>query len=174
MKKIALIYWPKKGNTEEAAYKIFQKFERGTIDIFTITDFNTAEFALYDAFIIGGSTTGADNWGQAHKTRWADFFAKLSKAGIQGKPFALFGLGDQVLYPYHFVDGMALMKEMFEKHGAVHKGWWPTEGYDFQESDSVENGKFCGLALDLDHQKELLQERIDAWTEQVKKELKLI
>ena len=174
MKKIALIYWPKKGNTEEAAYKIFQKFDKGVVDIFTITDINTAEFAMYDAFIVGGSTTGADSWGQAHKTRWTDFFAKISKADVHGKPFALFGLGDQVLYPYNFVDSMAFLKELFEKAGAVHRGWWPTEGYDFQESESVENGMFYGLALDLDHQHELLQPRIDKWTEQVKREFEVI
>lgn len=168
MKKIALIYWPKKGNTETAAYKIYSKFDKDTIDIFTITEINTAEFAMYEAFIIGGSTTGADNWGQAHKTRWSDFFLKLEKAGLKGKPFAMFGLGDQVLYPHHFVDGMAFIKEIFEKYGAIHKGWWPTEGYEFQESESVENGMFYGLALDMDHQPELTDERIDKWVEQIR------
>lgn len=174
MKKIALIYWPKKGNTEEAAHKIYDKFDKSMIDIFTITEINTAEFALYDAFIIGGSTTGADNWGQAHKTRWSDFFAKIGKAEVAGKPFALFGLGDQVLYPYHFVDSMAFLKEMFEQQGAVHKGWWPTEGYDFQESESVENGMFYGLALDMDHQRELTDERVDQWVKQIKAEFQMI
>ena len=173
MKKIALIYWPKKGNTEEAAHKIHAKFEKEMIDIFTITDINTAEFALYDAFIIGGSTTGADNWEATHKTRWSDFFAKLSKADIKGKPFALFGLGNQVLYPNHFLDDMAILKEMFEKSGAVHKGWWPTDGYDFEDSESVENDKFYGLALDFDQQKELTDGRVTQWTEQIKKEFGL-
>ena len=174
MKKIALVYWPKKGNTEEAAYKIYSKFDKETIDIFTITEINTAEFAMYDAFIIGGSTTGADSWGHAHKTRWTGFFAKIEKAELVGKPFALFGLGDQVLYPNHFVDGMAFLKEMFEKQGAEHKGWWPTEGYDFQESESVENDMFYGLALDNDQQQELTDERVSKWVEQIKKEFGLI
>ena len=170
MKKIALIYWPKKGSTEAAAYKIYAKFNKESIDIFTITEINTAEFSLYDAFIIGGSTTGADNWESAHKTRWNDFFAKLDKAAIQGKPFALFGLGNQVLYPNHFADGMAFLKEVFEKRGAVLKGLWPVDGYDFEESESVENGMFCGLALDFDIQGELTDGRIETWVAQVRKE----
>jgi hypothetical protein len=33
---------------------------------------------------------------------------------------------------------------------------------------------FYGLALDLDHQKELLQQRIDKWTEQIKAEFGVI
>jgi flavodoxin I len=170
MKKIALIYWPKKGSTETAAHKIYSRFEKDVIDIFTITEINTAEFALYDAFIIGGSTTGADNWGQAHKTRWSDFFKKLDKAEIKGKPFALFGLGNQVLYPNNFVDGMVFLKELFENHGAILKGLWPVEGYDFQDSESVENGMFYGLALDFDHQDELTDARIDKWVIQIRKE----
>jgi flavodoxin I len=170
MKRIALIYWPKKGNTENAANRIYDRFDKEMIDIFTITSIGTEDFGLYDAFILGGSTTGADNWEQAHKTRWADFFARLEKADIKGKPFAIFGLGDQILYPYHFVDGMRTIKEHFEKHGALHKGLWPTEGYEFRESDSVENDMFFGLALDMDQQKELTDERIDRWTEQIRKE----
>lgn len=170
MKKIALIYWPKKGSTETAAHKILAEFDKNIIDIFTITDFTAAEFALYDAFIIGGSTTGADNWENTHKTRWTDFFAKLEKADLKGKSFAMYGLGNQVLYPNHFVDGMALLKEKFENQGAVLAGRWPIEGYDFEESESVENGMFYGLALDFDTQDELTEMRIGKWAGQVKKE----
>ena len=170
MKKIALIDWPKKGNTETAAHKIYSRFEKDVIDIFTITEINTAEFAMYDAFIIGGSTTGADNWENAHKSRWNAFFDKLAKAEIKGKPFALFGLGNQVLYPNHFVDGMAFLKEIFENHGAFLKGLWPTVGYDFQDSESVENGMFFGLALDFDHQDELSDSRIEKWVAQISRE----
>jgi len=170
MKKIALIYWPKKGSTEQAALMIAGKFDPGTIDLFTITNINTAEFALYDAFIIGGSTTGADNWEDAHKSRWYEFFARLSKAGIKGKPFAIFGLGNQVIYPANFVDGIAELKKYFEKNGAVLVGHWPIAGYDFTDSKSVKDGKFFGLALDYDQQADLSDGRIDQWTQQIKKE----
>ena len=173
MKKIALIYWPKKGNTEAAAYKIMKRFDPNMVDIFTITSINTAEFALYDAFIIGGSTTGADNWEDAHKDRWTEFFQRLEKADVKGKPFAIFGLGDQILYPNNFVDGMAIIKEQFEKAGAKHTGLWPTEGYEFKDSNSIENGKFLGLALDLDKQAEMTDERVDQWTALLRKEFSL-
>jgi flavodoxin I len=170
MKKIALLYWPKKGSTEAAAHKIHSRFEKEVIDIFTITEINTAEFSMYDAYIIGGSTTGADSWESAHKTRWNDFFIKVGKAEIKGKPFAMYGLGNQVLYPHNFVDGMAFLKEVFEKQGAILKGLWPVEGYEFQESESVEKGMFYGLALDFDNQDDLTEGRIDKWVAQVRKE----
>jgi flavodoxin len=118
MKKIALIYWPKKGSTETAAQKIYSKFDKNTIDIFTITDINTAEFGMYDAYIIGGSTVGADNWETTHKDRWTDFFKKVNKAEVKGKPFALFGLGNQVLYPANF--SITYFPKVL-KHGAALK-----------------------------------------------------
>jgi len=167
MKKIALIYWPKKGNTETAALKIASHFNEASIDIFTVKSINTAEFALYDAFIIGAPTTGADNWQEAHKSLWGSFFERLAKAKIKGKPFAIFGLGDQILYPYNFVDGMIDIKKEFELHGAVHAGSWPVEGYEYKDSLSQENGHFVGLALDEDQQSELTDERIAQWTKQL-------
>ena len=170
MKKIALIYWPRKGSTETAAHKIHALFEKGTADIFTITDFNTAEFSMYDGFIIGGSTTGADHWESAHKSRWNDFYAKIEKAEIKGKHCAMYGLGNQVLYPHHFVDGMAFLKEILEKRGAVLKGMWPIDSYEFEDSESVENGMFYGLALDFDTQPELTDIRIETWVAQIRKE----
>lgn len=173
MKKIAIIYWPKKGNTEKSALHIRSKFPDEQADLFTIKQINTAEFELYDAFIIGAPTTGADHWTEAYKSVWMDFFFRLSRADIKGKPYAIFGLGDQILYPYNFVDGMIDIKREFEKHGAVHCGYWPIKGYEYRESESIEDGKFVGLALDEDQQPELTEERVTGWTEQIKREFGL-
>lgn len=170
MKKIALIYWPKKGNTEKAAFRIAEKFDRDVVDVFTIKEINTAEFGMYDAFIIGAPTTGADNWEDAYRSLWNDFFLRLEKAEIKGKPYAIFGLGDQILYPYNFVDGMADIKQEFDKNGAVHYGYWPLEGYEFRESGAIEDGKFVGLPLDEDKQSEMTEDRITQWTAMISKD----
>lgn len=170
MKKIALIYWPKKGSTEQAAMKIAKAFGPETVDVFTITSVDVSKLKDYDALIIGGSTVGADNWEQAHKTRWADFFTGLENINLEGKPFAIFGLGDQVLYPYNFVDGIAEIKKWFEKSGGRLKGLWPVEGYEFRDSRSMGNGHFFGLALDFEQQKDLSDDRIRRWVAQVRKE----
>jgi flavodoxin I len=65
---------------------------------------------------------------------------------------------------------MVFLKELFEEHGAVIKGLWPTEGYDFSDSRAVEDGMFYGLALDFDQQPHLTDKRIDQWVAQVRKE----
>jgi len=49
-------------------------------------------------------------------------------------------------------------------------GAWPTEGYDFSVSKAVVDGKFLGLAIDEDNQKNLTQGRIEKWVQQIKSE----
>ena len=66
---------------------------------------------------------------------------------------------------------MTSIKNEFEKRGAIIIGKWPTEGYKFTESASVEDDQFCGLALDEDHQFDLTDERIDQWLAKLKTEM---
>ncbi len=64
---------------------------------------------------------------------------------------------------------------MFLLHEAVGNakrvGFWPTDGYNFDSSKSVVDGKFVGLALDQDNQDDLTDERIEKWCEDIKGEM---
>lgn len=163
MKKTALIYWPKKGNVESTAHKIAMLFDKENIDVFTITEADVQSLTDYDLLIFGGSTVGADNWEDTHKSKWYAFFDALKKVDLSGKTAAIFGLGDQVLYPDNFVDGMAIIRDELVSAGAEIIGAWPDEGYEYTDSKSVEDGYFIGLALDDDHQPWLTDERISTW-----------
>ena len=46
-----------------------------------------------------------------------------------------------------------------------------TDGYTFDESASVVDGKFVGLAIDEDNESDKTEERINAWVEQLKGEM---
>lgn len=171
MKKTGLFYWPRKGNVEACAFKIKEHFASNAIDIFCLDEIQDVEFKDYDMIIVGGSTVGADNWEKAMENNlWFNFFEKLGTGNIENKPVALFGLGDQILYPDHFVDGMSELKEEIEKAGAHLIGRWPVDGYEFTDSNSVEENMFLGLALDEDRQPELTETRIKTWLAQIKKE----
>ena len=171
MKKIGLLYWPKNGNVEFCAKKIYDKFSKESIELHSIDEINDLTLEKFDLFIVGGSTVGADVWEKtAGSNRWGDFFKVVEKADLKDKPVAIFGLGDQILYPDHFVDGMIIIKKEFEIAGAKLIGRWPTEGYDFTGSDSVEGDEFLGLAIDEDQQDEMTDERIDTWIKQISKE----
>ena len=171
MKKTVLLFWGKKGNVERAARKIYSRFSPATIDIFDVVSFDVSKIKDYGLLILGGSTIGAENWVDTKDdNEWNRFFVKIEDYDLSNTKVAAFGLGDQVLYPGHFVDGLAVFKEEMEKTGAKIIGYWPTAGYDFTDSDGVEGDKFFGLALDLDQQDELTDERIDKWVNQIKKE----
>jgi len=101
-----------------------------------------------------------------------DFFKLLDKFDFLGKIVAFYGLGDQVLYPHHFVDGLGVFQEEFTSRNANIVGHWPIDGYEFFDSEGVKDNMFFGLALDEDQQAEQTEERIDKWLSQIQKDLK--
>lgn len=165
------MYWPKGGNVDRAAHKIGAAF--GNIDLKLLTDVDPKSLPEYDLIIAGGSTVGAENWEDAEETNvWAPFFLEMEKGGVDlsNTAMAFFGLGDQVLYPDHFVDGMGILKEEFEQFNPKVIGRWHSDGYDFTGSFALDGEYFAGLALDEDQQDELTDGRVKQWVEQIKKE----
>jgi len=141
--------------------------------IFTITSVDVEKISEYKLLIIGNSTVGADNWEDTHKSRWYEFFAKLENLDLSKTFVAIYGLGDQILYPDNFVDGIATIKEEFGKCDAKFIGRWPIEGYEHTDSKSIDGEEFLGLALDEDQQSELSDSRIEKWLSQIISEAKL-
>ena len=171
MKKTLLIYWPQGGNVDRAAHLIAGNF--GDLQLQLVSDVDIATLPEHDLIIFGSSTVGAENWEEAEESNvWGPFFHAMEKHGLrlENTYVAFFGLGDQVLYPDHFVDGLGLLKEEFEQFGAKVIGRWPVKGYEFTGSYGVENDEFVGLALDEDQQPELTKSRIETWVKQLKKE----
>ena len=87
---------------------------------------------------------------------------------FNGKTIAYFGTGDQVGYSDNFQDAMGMLEEKISSLGGKTVGYTSVDGYEFDESKALRDGKFCGLALDEDNQSELSDERIKAWTAQIK------
>jgi flavodoxin I len=170
MKKIVLLYWPKGGNTENAAKKIANAFDN--IDVFDIKSFNAENIINYDLIITGASTIGAENWEDAsNDNEWSRLDLEMRKQDLSSKYVAFFGLGDQVLYPDHFVDVLGVFEEEFQNMNAKIIGRWPTDGYRFTGSKGEKNGMFYGLAIDEDNEDELTEERAKKWVEKLIKEM---
>lgn len=171
MKKIGIIYWPKDGNVEKVAEKVYSHFDKSYTDMYDIGSISGTDLVNYRCIIVGGSTVGSETWEDVEPTnKWNRLFKDLDKVNLNGKKIAIFGLGDQVLWPRNFVDSMMFLKNEFEKRGADIVGKWPVEGYSFEESASVIDDYFVGLALDEDNEYDLTDERVENWTRQVKQE----
>jgi flavodoxin I len=172
MSNIIIIYWPKGGNAENAAKSIYAKFDKNTTVLKPVSEVTTEELKNANLIIAGSSTVGAEKWQDATSgNKWSQFFNNLHEGSLTGKKVALFGLGDQVLYPDNFVDGLGIMKSEFVKSGAELIGKWSAEGYKFTDSQGIEDNSFIGLALDEDRQPELTEGRIQKWTDLLKQSI---
>jgi len=145
------------GNTEEVAELIANSLNTDLHDIGSpdaiklIKDSNN--------IVIGTST-----WGDGDlQDDWDDIMSEFQDIDFSGKTVALFGLGDQEGYPETFVDAMREIYDVVLERGAKVVGETSLDGYDFEESIAVVDGKFVGLALDQDNQEDLTESRIEAW-----------
>jgi flavodoxin I len=170
MAKIGLFYGTQTGNTQTIA-EIIQKELGGdsVVDLHDISDADASDFERYDCLIIGCPTW---NIGEL-QSDWEGFYDELDQIAFSGKKVAYFGAGDQVGYAENFQDAMGILEEKISSLGGATVGYWPTVGYEFNESKAVRNGKFVGLAIDEDNQSDLTDSRIKSWVTQLKQEFGL-
>jgi flavodoxin I len=170
MKKIALVYWPRKGTVEKNAKRIVELLGDTNIDMMPLKDLDPDILLNFDNLIFGCSTVGADSWQNAWTgNQWFKFFVRMKEknTSLKGKKAAIFGLGDQILYPNHFVDEMNTIKKELEYRGAQVIGKWPVKGYEHSDSKSQDGDFFIGLALDEQNQGNMSQLRISQWTKEL-------
>ena len=65
---------------------------------------------------------------------------------------------------------MEELHSAFVSAGAKVIGKTATDGYTYDDSKSVIDGKFCGLPLDEDNESELTDQRLNAWIQQIQSE----
>jgi len=166
MKKIGLFYGTSTKKTAGIAQQIQAAFGEADLDIVPIESAWKEEFLTYSYLIVGTST-----WFDGElPTYWDEIMPELTSLELQDKKVAIFGLGDQVNYPDNFVDGIGLLADAFQTAGAQLVGFTSAEGYSFNHSQALKDGKLLGLALDIENQPEQTEKRIHDWVDQLKKE----
>lgn len=165
MKKTVIIYGTSTGTCEDLASRIGAKL--GVDNIINVTDLDENVIAENDNLILGTSTWGAGEM----QDDWYDGIKVIKSTNLSGKTVALFGCGDSGSYPDTFVGGMAEIYNAVKTAGANVIGAVSTEGYTFDDSESVVDGKFVGLALDEVNEDDKTDERINAWVEEIQPNL---
>ena len=165
MKKTVIIYGTSTGTCEDLAGRIGAKL--GVDNIINVTDLEENVVAENDNLILGTSTWGAGEM----QDDWYDGIKTIKSANLSNKTVALFGCGDSGSYPDTFVGGMAEIYNAVKEAGANVIGAVSTEGYTFDDSESVIDGKFVGLALDEVNEDDKTDERIDAWVAEIQPHL---
>lgn len=169
MSKIAIFYGPEGGSVNRVAELIKEKIGEDKVEMVAVKDASAADLEKYDKIIFGLSTVGKDTWDSEYSTNdWGKFMPEISQINYDDKVVAIFGLGDHVTYSNAFVDHIGTLGKELMACGAVLAGPVDIEGYEFEESEAVVDGKFIGLPIDEDFEPELTDERLTAWLEQLK------
>lgn len=165
--KIGLIYSFNTIKTSKNADKVKKAFGKDfDVEMVNVEEIDEDSFLSYKNMVLGVPT-----WFDGELPNyWDEFMPAIEQLKLKGTKVALFGLGDQVGYPENFVDGIGLLAIALEDRGAKVIGLTSPEGYTYERSVALRDGKFLGLALDIENQAGLSDERIKAWVEQLKKE----
>jgi flavodoxin I len=165
MSKTALFYSPEGGNVNRVANMLGEMIGNDKVDIIQVKEVEKGDLTKYEKVILLGSTVGADHWSnETIVDEWPEFFTKIKEISFEKKKVAIVGLGNSFLYPSHFVDGMAVLYEKLTKQNAKVLGFVEKKGYDFIDSEAVnDDGFFCGLPIDEDNEEELTAERLENW-----------
>ena len=168
MAKIGVFFGSNTGNTRKIAKLIKRRFDDDLMEKpLNVNRTEVDNFAAYEYLILGTPTLGEGELpglsSDCENESWEEFLPTIEEVDFTGKTVALYGLGDQEGYPDEFVDAMIEIYDFVKERGAKIVGTWPTEGYEFEHSESVVDGEFVGLVLDQDNQSSLSEERLDNW-----------
>jgi len=160
MSNTIVIYGSSTGTCEAIAEKIAQKLG---CEALNVQELSADVVALHQNLILGTSTWGAGEL----QDDWYDGLSVLKGADLSGKTIALFGCGDCSTYSDTFVGGIGELYDGIKQSGAKFIGAVSTDGYTFDDSSAVVDGKFVGLPLDDVNEDDKTDERIDAWIAQI-------
>ena len=163
VKAIGLFYAPSGGSVHKVAKRIKQKIKDRKVDMLYIRDVKPEDFLNYRNIILVSSTSGKDAWNNDETDEWAAFMPGLQKLRLDGRRIALVGLGNSVLYPNNFVDGLSNFADLIEEKGGILIGKTETDGYTYTLSRSIQDNLFMGLPLDEDNEANQTDARIEKW-----------
>lgn len=165
---IAIYYGSSTGNTEVAAEKIQERLGDAVSHFANIANTEPSQLLEHDILLLGVSTW---NIGEMQDD-WDEFIPRMKGLDLTGKKVGLFAMGDAAGYAYNFLDAMGQLWKVVKGLGEPQLvGKWPTEGYEFEESEALlDDDHFVGLGLDEDNEYELHDERIEGWVARLQAE----
>lgn len=164
MEKTLVVYGSSTGTCESIAQKIANLLGAEVVDVANLSD---AQVNDAKNLIFGTSTWGAGEM----QDDWYDGVKKLQSLDLNGKTVALFGCGDCESYSDTFCGGMDEIYSAIKDKGINLVGQVSTDGYTFDDSAAVVDGKFIGLALDDVNEDDKTDARIKAWVDSIQGEL---
>ena len=166
MAKIGIYYGSTTGATEDVAKSIAEALGVVEADVYDVAKAGT-DFSNYEVILFGSSTMGYGDL----QDDWDDYIEKIKVADLSGKKIALFGCGDSASYSDTFGDAVGIIYKAIKGKGCAIIGQISTEGYTYDASAAVVDGKLVGLLIDNDNEPDMTEERIFNWVNQLKGEI---
>ena len=164
MNTTIVIYGSSTGTCEAIAEKIASKLGCEAVNVQELT---TDIIDNHQNLILGTSTWGAGEL----QDDWYDGLKTLQEADLSGKVIAFFGCGDCESYSDTFVGGMGELYNGIKDSGAHFIGSVDTDGYTYDDSEAVIDGRFIGLTLDEINEEDKTDSRIEEWLSAISAEL---
>ena len=164
MNTTIVIYGSSTGTCEAIAEKIASKLGCEAVNVQELT---TDIIDNHQNLILGTSTWGAGEL----QDDWYDGLKTLQESDLSGKVIAFFGCGDCESYSDTFVGGMGELYNGIKDSGAHFIGSVDTDGYTYDDSEAVIDGRFIGLPLDEINEDDKTDTRIEAWIATINSEL---
>jgi flavodoxin I len=166
MAKIGIYYGSTTGNTQDLAERLAKSLGVASSDVHDVSSAN-ADFSSYDVVLFGTSTMGMGDF----QDDWEDYIDKVKSSDLNGKKVGLFGCGDSSSYSDTFGDALGKIYETIKNKGCQLIGRTSIEGYTFDSSEAIVDGRFVGLLIDEDNESDMTDQRVALWLEDLKKEI---
>ena len=151
MNATIVIYGSSTGTCEAIAERIASKLG---CEALNVQDLTANVVSANQNLILGTSTWGAGEL----QDDWYDGLKTLQSADLSG---------DCSSYSDTFVGGMGELYNGIKDSGARFIGAVETDGYTFDDSEAVIDGKFIGLPLDDINEDDKTDTRIEAWIAEI-------
>ncbi len=172
--KIGIFFGTETGTTRLIAKKLHKLLGEEIADKpVNVNRIKPEDLLQYDALLLGTPSYGVGQipgrGAGCLESNWEEFLAQLPAGScLAGKRIAFFALGAQERYAERFASSLRLLHDAILARGAEIVGQWSTEGYVFEHSASVVEGRFLGLIIDQRTQSQLTDIRLDEWLEAVR------
>lgn len=166
MKRTGIFYGSTTGTAKDIAYRIAKVLGVDEADIHDVADTAPSAVAPYDVLILGSST-----WGDGDmQDDWYDFADGLQALDLRGRKVALFGCGDESMSET-FCNAVGDIYDRLKDTGAEFIGAFNADGYEFNHTNAMRDGKIIGLLIDEVNHPDMTSRRIEDWAATVKAEV---
>lgn len=163
MKKIGIFYGTTSGITAGIVDEIEFYLRGEEYEVFDVAN-GIDEMENIENLILVSPTYGV---GELQKD-WENVYDKLKSLDFTNKVVGIVGVGNQFAFGESYVGAMRKLYDAVIAKGTKVVGFTSTEGYSYEETESVVDDKFIGLALDESNQDNETPDRIKAWIEEIK------